>query len=120
MATRWSLTSRPWSSSTSSWSSPERSTLRWPVRRGQERSAVDQEGRCNIVDDRIGFVGLGIMGRGMAANLLRSQVAVTVYNRTAERTAPLVDLGAAAGETPRAVAERSDVVFVCVSDTGDV
>lgn len=70
--------------------------------------------------DRVGFVGLGIMGRGMAANLVRAGTALTVYNRTAERTAPLVELGAVAERTPRAVAENSDVVIICVSDTADV
>lgn len=70
--------------------------------------------------DRVGFVGLGIMGRGMAANLVRGGTALTVYNRTAERAAPLVELGAVAERTPRAVAENSDVVIICVSDTADV
>lgn len=70
--------------------------------------------------DRVGLVGLGIMGRGMAANLLRSGTALTVYNRTAERAAPLVEQGAVAERTPRAVAEKSDVVISCVSDTADV
>ncbi|MFC7620145.1 NAD(P)-dependent oxidoreductase [Microlunatus sp. GCM10028923] len=70
--------------------------------------------------DRVGFVGLGIMGGGMAANLVRGGTALTVYNRTAERAAPLVELGAVAERTPRAVAENSDVVIICVSDTADV
>jgi 3-hydroxyisobutyrate dehydrogenase-like beta-hydroxyacid dehydrogenase len=70
--------------------------------------------------DRIGFVGLGIMGRGMAGNLIRSGTELTVYNRTAERAAPLAAAGATVEKTPRAVAERSDIVFICVSDTPDV
>jgi 3-hydroxyisobutyrate dehydrogenase len=56
----------------------------------------------------------------MATNLLRSETALTVYNRTAERAEPFVDLGARVEKTPRAVGECSDVVFICVSDTSDV
>lgn len=70
--------------------------------------------------ERIGFIGLGIMGRGMAANLLRAGFAVTVWNRTAERMAPLQEMGAAAGQNPADVAARSDIIITCVSDTPDV
>jgi 3-hydroxyisobutyrate dehydrogenase len=56
----------------------------------------------------------------MASNLLRSDTALTVYNRTAERAEQFVDLGARVEKTPRAVGEGSDVVFICVSDTSDV
>ena len=45
---------------------------------------------------KIGFVGLGHMGFGMAANLLKSRHAVTVYNRTRAKTEPLVAQGAKA------------------------
>jgi 3-hydroxyisobutyrate dehydrogenase len=70
--------------------------------------------------EHIGFIGLGIMGRGMAANLLRAGFAVTVWNRTAERIAPLVEMGAAAGQNPADVAAQSDIIITCVSDTPDV
>lgn len=70
--------------------------------------------------ERIGFIGLGIMGRGMAANLLRVGFAVTVWNRTAERMATLQEMGAAAGQNPADVAARSDIIITCVSDTPDV
>lgn len=68
----------------------------------------------------IGFVGLGIMGSGMAANLLAAGHQVTVWNRTREKTGPLSAEGAAVALTPRALAERHDIVMVCVSDTNDV
>ncbi len=72
------------------------------------------------MSEKVGFVGLGIMGRGMAANLLRKGFAVQVWNRTAARMDALIAQGATAGGSPRAVAETCPVVFVCVSDTPDV
>jgi 3-hydroxyisobutyrate dehydrogenase len=70
--------------------------------------------------ERLGFVGLGIMGAGMAANLVRAGHQVTVWNRTQAKADPLVELGATVGGSPEAVAAESDVVFMCVSDTPDV
>ncbi len=72
------------------------------------------------MSERVGFVGLGIMGAGMAANLVRAGFDVVVYNRTASRADPLVEAGAERAESPREVAERCPVVFTCVSDTPDV
>ncbi len=70
--------------------------------------------------ERVGFVGLGIMGRGMAANLLKAGFDVRVWNRTASRMDALVADGAEAGESPADVAANCDVTVVCVSDTPDV
>jgi len=70
--------------------------------------------------ERVGFVGLGIMGRGMAANLLKAGFEVRVWNRTASRMDALVADGAEAGESPADVAANCDVTVVCVSDTPDV
>jgi len=70
--------------------------------------------------DTVGFVGLGIMGSGMAANLLRAGYEVVVFNRTPARAEPLVALGARAVATPAEVAVACPVVLVCVSDTPDV
>lgn len=70
--------------------------------------------------ESIGFIGLGIMGRGMAANLLKEGFAVRVWNRTAERMAPLVEAGASQGSSPADVAAHSDIIITCVSDTPDV
>ena len=72
------------------------------------------------MSERIGFIGLGIMGRGMAHNLLKAGFAVTVWNRTAARIEPLVAAGATAGSSPADVASQSDIVITCVSDTPDV
>ncbi len=70
--------------------------------------------------ETIGFVGLGIMGRGMAQNLLRAGFPLWVWNRTASRMAPLVTAGAQAGNNPAAVAAECDIIITCVSDTPDV
>lgn len=70
--------------------------------------------------ERIGFVGLGIMGQGMATNLLNAGFALTVWNRTITRMQDLVAQGAHAGASPADVAARSDIIITCVSDTPDV
>ena len=69
---------------------------------------------------RVGFVGLGIMGRGMSRNLLDAGFDLTVWNRTPERAGSLVEAGATVADSPAALAEAVDVVIVCVSDTPDV
>ena len=70
--------------------------------------------------ERIGFIGLGIMGRGMAANILKAGFALTVWNRTSERAQPLLESGAQAASSPADLAARSDIIITCVSDTPDV
>lgn len=64
----------------------------------------------------IGFVGLGIMGSAMAANLLKAGFKVTVWNRSADKYVPLVDLGVVVAGSPRAVAECSDVVIAMMAN----
>ena len=68
----------------------------------------------------VGFIGLGIMGSGMAANLVAKGHDLVVWNRTASRIEPLVDQGAEPADSPAYVAERCDIVMVSVSDTPDV
>lgn len=72
------------------------------------------------MDKRIGFIGLGIMGKPMALNLLKAGYQVTVYNRTASKTEQLVLQGAEKVNSPREVAEKSTVIITIVSDTPDV
>jgi 3-hydroxyisobutyrate dehydrogenase len=69
---------------------------------------------------RIGWVGTGVMGRWMCQHLMTKGYSATVYNRTKERAQPLLDAGAAWGDTPQAVAQRSDVVFAIVGFPKDV
>jgi 3-hydroxyisobutyrate dehydrogenase-like beta-hydroxyacid dehydrogenase len=64
----------------------------------------------------VGFIGLGLMGRPMAANLLKAGYDLTVWNRTASRGDALVAAGAKRAATPRDVAIASDVVITIVSD----
>lgn len=65
---------------------------------------------------KYGFLGLGIMGSAMAANLVRAGLDVTIWNRTAEKCAPLVTLGARLGESPCEVASSCDITFAVVAD----
>ena len=69
---------------------------------------------------RVGFIGLGAMGRPMVLNLLRGRHEVTVYARREASTAPLVARGAARAPTPAAVAAAADAVFTMVTGTSDV
>jgi len=69
---------------------------------------------------RIGFIGLGIMGRPMARNLLQAGFEVMVHSRTRSRMEDLVAAGARPGESPREVAAASEVVITMVPDTPDV
>lgn len=66
---------------------------------------------------RLGFIGLGIMGRGMVSNLLAAGHSPVVWNRSATRYEG-IDAERASG--PGDLGSRSDVVLVCVSDTPDV
>jgi 3-hydroxyisobutyrate dehydrogenase len=70
--------------------------------------------------ERISFVGLGIMGQGMAHNLLKAGFPLTVWNRTAAKMEPLVAAGAVAASSPAEAAANSDIIITCVSDTPDV
>jgi 3-hydroxyisobutyrate dehydrogenase len=69
---------------------------------------------------RVGWIGTGVMGRWMCQHLITKGYKATVYNRTKERAQPLLDAGAAWGDSPKAVAERSDVVFAIVGFPKDV
>jgi len=69
---------------------------------------------------RVGFVGLGIMGQPMAANVLGAGFPLAVFNRTKSKCQPLAALGATVARSPRELAEQCDVVIVVVSDTPDV
>lgn len=69
---------------------------------------------------RVGWIGTGVMGRWMCQHLITKGYKATVYNRTKEKARPLLDAGAAWGDSPRAVAERSDAVFAIVGFPRDV
>lgn len=69
---------------------------------------------------RIGFIGLGIMGKPMARNLLKAGYPLVVYNRSRPAMDELTTEGAILANSPKAIAEQSDVVISCVSDSPDV
>lgn len=65
---------------------------------------------------KIGFIGLGLMGKPMSLNLIKAGHHVTVWNRTASRAAEVVAAGGKLAKTPREVAEASEFLFTIVSD----
>lgn len=69
---------------------------------------------------RIGWIGTGVMGRWMCQHAMTAGYAATVYNRSKDKAQPLLDQGATFADTPKAVAERSDVVFAIVGFPKDV
>jgi 2-hydroxy-3-oxopropionate reductase len=72
------------------------------------------------VGERIGFVGLGIMGRPMARNLLAAGFDLTVHSRSRGTVDELVDAGASRATKPADVAAASDVTITMLPDTSDV
>jgi 3-hydroxyisobutyrate dehydrogenase len=70
--------------------------------------------------ERVGFIGLGIMGRGMARNILKAGFPLRVWNRTASRIDELAAEGAGPASSPGDLAFHSDIIITCVSDTPDV
>jgi 3-hydroxyisobutyrate dehydrogenase-like beta-hydroxyacid dehydrogenase len=70
----------------------------------------------NIVKPTIGFIGLGLMGRPMALNLLKEGFPVVAWNRTLSKTTELVAAGAKAAASPREAAAAADVLITIVSD----
>ena len=65
---------------------------------------------------KITYLGLGIMGRGMVSNLLKAGYQVTVWNRSADRVTPLVALGATPAPTAAQAVQDADVILYCLSD----
>lgn len=64
---------------------------------------------------RIGFIGLGIMGRAMAANILKKGYQLTVYNRTPDKATALCEAGATAATSPAQLADNSDVIILMLT-----
>lgn len=70
-----------------------------------------------MTQQNIGFIGLGRMGHPMALNLIRAGYAVTVYNRTPDKTARLAEAGASVAGSPGEVAQSSEVIITMLSDS---
>ena len=69
---------------------------------------------------RIGWVGTGVMGVSMCQHLMNAGFEATVFTRTRSKAEPLIEAGALWAESPKAVAEKSDVVFTIVGYPADV
>lgn len=72
------------------------------------------------MSEKLGFIGLGIMGLPMAINLRRGGFSVAAWNRSAIKGQALAELGGKICASPKEVAENADIIFTCVSDTPDV
>jgi 2-hydroxy-3-oxopropionate reductase len=72
------------------------------------------------VAEKVGFVGLGIMGKPMARNLMEAGYELTVHNRSPEKAEELGEEGATVAGSPAEVAEKSDVVITMLPDSPDV
>src|SRR5579884_3030696 len=70
--------------------------------------------------ERVGFIGVGVMGKPMCLNLLKAGFPLTVYARRPEAAREVVEAGATLAESSRAVAEASDVVITIVPDSPEV
>lgn len=69
----------------------------------------------------LGYIGMGIMGRAMTANLLKAGYRTSVWNRTASKCQPLQQAGAELAATPAAMAAaKPDIIFINVTNTADV
>jgi len=73
-----------------------------------------------MASERIGFIGMGIMGLPMSINLLKAGYSVTVNTRTKAKADKAIQAGASWADTPADVTKVSDVVITCVTDTPDV
>lgn len=71
-------------------------------------------------ETKIGWIGTGVMGSSMCGHLIAKGFSATVYSRTREKAQPLLEKGAAWADSPKAVAEQSDVIFAIVGFPADV
>ena len=69
---------------------------------------------------KLGYIGLGLMGKPMALNLLKAGFELVVHNRSREAVAELVNAGATEAHSPKEVAEQVDIVFSNLPDSPDV
>jgi 3-hydroxyisobutyrate dehydrogenase len=70
--------------------------------------------------ERLGYLGLGMMGFPMARRLLNAGHDVTVWNRSSGKAAALVEAGAKAASHPRDVAATASIIFMCLTDAAAV
>jgi len=73
-----------------------------------------------MIKKKIGFIGLGVMGKPMAGNLLKAGYSLVVHNRSRESVKELVSLGAKEAFSPKEVASRSELMITMLPDSPDV
>ena len=69
---------------------------------------------------KLGFLGIGLMGKPMALRLLEAGYHLTVWNRTSEKLTPVLEQGAIEARTPAEVAEQADILMLSLADTAVV
>ena len=67
-------------------------------------------------EDKIGLIGTGILGNAVGLHLLESGFSLTVYNRTKEKTKQIESKGAQIAQSPKIVAENSELVIIVLKD----
>ncbi|MHA1684409.1 MAG: NAD(P)-dependent oxidoreductase [Promethearchaeota archaeon] len=72
------------------------------------------------MDEQIGFIGIGVMGKSMCGHLMDAGCKMWIYNRTRSKAAELVENGATWCDSPKEVAEKSDIIFTIVGFPRDV
>ena len=70
--------------------------------------------------EKLGYLGLGMMGFAMARRLIKAGHDVTIWNRSPAKATVLVDAGAKLASLPREVAATADIIFMCVTDASAV
>jgi 3-hydroxyisobutyrate dehydrogenase-like beta-hydroxyacid dehydrogenase len=78
-------------------------------------AGVDERPRTNP-GAKLGYLGLGMMGFPMSRRLVQAGHDVTLWNRSKGKATALVELGAKSATSPREIAERCDIIFMCVTD----
>jgi 3-hydroxyisobutyrate dehydrogenase len=81
---------------------------------------MPEHGEAQMDKMRVGFVGLGIMGKPMAGHILKAGYELTVYNRTERKARELESQGAAVARSPAELASTNEVIITMVSDSPDV
>ncbi|WP_114418857.1 NAD(P)-dependent oxidoreductase [Marinospirillum perlucidum] len=74
----------------------------------------------NTANKKIGFIGLGLMGRPMSQRLLNAGFELHVWNRTAEKANTLIETGAQFSESPAKLVANSEIICLCVTATQSV
>lgn len=86
----------------------------------EEKENVEVDKMYSNVNTVIGFIGLGVMGKSMASNLIKAGFNLVVYTRTKEKAVDLVEMGATWVESPKYVAQEANIVITMVGYPSDV